>query len=572
MTIQTDPKVKPLSLQDAPAFIERLWPAQKISVEAQKERKAVQSQTLTALGSYWKGRKPLVLVRACVLGALLPATEDPAKDLEIFEKLMRIDDEAFAVRDQTTKAAEIAQILFGERLLDLSGLRELFTVRGVTEEVNDDVFLGAIGAGKTAWKRGLPEAKRQRATVRALSKLPYDDRVSRSLRPEELDEGAYASIWASVNAHLGTSANSIVSLIEQLGIMRYGRRPRVADTFAGGGSIPFEAARTGCDVYASDLNPVACMLTWGALNVIGESEAERARLVATQAAIIDAVQQEIDGLAVEQDSDGNRAKAYLYCLEARCPSSQWMVPLLPTMVVSKSRNAIAKMIPDAKNKRYRLEIISGATAHEMKAAEVGTVREGYVVHEVDGTEHRSSLKTIRGEFRSADGLNGSALRFWERSDIEPRASDVFQERLYCIQWIERSTLGSGRQRTYFAEPTQEDLARERRVAAFVNKHLEEWQQSGFVPDMKIESGFNTDQPIRERGWTYWHHLFTPRQLLFLGLASKNSRRFNSPAAMLLLAKTTDWSSRLCRYGTGAARESIAQTFYNQALRVRTHWS
>jgi putative DNA methylase len=43
--------------------------------------------------------------------------------------------------------------------------------------------------------------------------------------------------------------------------MRFGHRPRVADTFSGSGQIPFEAARLGCDVYASDLNPVACMLT-----------------------------------------------------------------------------------------------------------------------------------------------------------------------------------------------------------------------------------------------------------------------------------------------------------------------
>ena len=68
------PKVTPFSLKDAPSLIERIWPAQKISVEAQKERKAVQGQTLTGLGSYWKGRKPLILVRACVLGALLPST------------------------------------------------------------------------------------------------------------------------------------------------------------------------------------------------------------------------------------------------------------------------------------------------------------------------------------------------------------------------------------------------------------------------------------------------------------------------------------------------------------------
>ena len=45
-------------------------------------------KTLTALGSYWKGRKPLVLAKACVLGALLPATKTPKRDLEIFEMLM----------------------------------------------------------------------------------------------------------------------------------------------------------------------------------------------------------------------------------------------------------------------------------------------------------------------------------------------------------------------------------------------------------------------------------------------------------------------------------------------------
>jgi putative DNA methylase len=35
------------------------------------------------------------------------------------------------------------------------------------------------------------------------------------------------------------------------------RKPVVLDAFAGGGSIPFEAARYGLNVLASDLNPVA---------------------------------------------------------------------------------------------------------------------------------------------------------------------------------------------------------------------------------------------------------------------------------------------------------------------------
>ncbi len=90
--------LKPLSLKDAPALIEAVFPAQKVSYEAQTERKAVQSQTLTGLGSYWKGRKPLILVRAIVLGSLLPQTGEAEADLDIFEKLMAFDDEGLARR------------------------------------------------------------------------------------------------------------------------------------------------------------------------------------------------------------------------------------------------------------------------------------------------------------------------------------------------------------------------------------------------------------------------------------------------------------------------------------------
>ena len=73
------------------------------SLSAGSRRKPIKSarrgagQTLTALGSYWKGRKPLILCRAVVLGALLPVTHDPVTDLDIFLKLMAMDDGAFGL-------------------------------------------------------------------------------------------------------------------------------------------------------------------------------------------------------------------------------------------------------------------------------------------------------------------------------------------------------------------------------------------------------------------------------------------------------------------------------------------
>ena len=47
----------------ATSFIEIQFPVSKLSKECYKERKAGAGQTLTALGSYWKGRKPLILSR-----------------------------------------------------------------------------------------------------------------------------------------------------------------------------------------------------------------------------------------------------------------------------------------------------------------------------------------------------------------------------------------------------------------------------------------------------------------------------------------------------------------------------
>jgi adenine-specific DNA methylase len=50
-------------------FIETQLPVSKLSKESYKERKANYSQTLTGLGKWW-GRKPLIMVRAAILGLL----------------------------------------------------------------------------------------------------------------------------------------------------------------------------------------------------------------------------------------------------------------------------------------------------------------------------------------------------------------------------------------------------------------------------------------------------------------------------------------------------------------------
>lgn len=386
-------------------------------------------------------------------------------------------------------------------------------------------------------------------------------------RPEECGDQLFDHVWERVNEHLGTSARSFPELVEQLGIMRFGHRPRVADTFCGSGQIPFEAARLGCDVYASDLNPVACMLTWGAFNIVDGSEASRKKLVEDQKTLVRRVQEEIDRLGVETDGRGWRAKVFLYCVEARCPETGWRVPLLPTFIVSKGYRVVVELVPDPKQKRYDIAIRSGVSEKELKAAEKGTVRsdgrgqDPYLIHTVDGVEYRTKISTLRGDYRKPDGSNGNRLRLWEKLDFKPRPDDIFQERLYCIQWMRPKKKGKGDDYEFRAV-TKEDLTRERIVEDYIAEHLAEWQEEGLVPDMAIEPGYNTDQPIRERGWTHWYHLFNPRQLLVAGLVNQ----FADARLKFGVCRVLNANSRLSRWDNASGGgECVQAVFDNQAL-------
>lgn len=561
----------PLALQDAPSLIERVFPAQKVSAEAQKERKAGSGQTLTALGSYWKGRKPLIMVRAIVLGCLLPVTEDLEADLHVFEKLMAIDDEAFGRREPKLKVAEIAQ------RITLSNPWDFFEYTNKCYDPNEIAALqfpldtAKYPKLKVRWQRGLAEEKKHPLLTQAMEGLAYEEKVKLCLRPEELDaESLYTPIWEDVNAHLaqfGVKAFSHEALVEQLGILRYGHRPRVGDTFCGGGSIPFEAARVGCDVYASDLNPVACMLTWGSLNIIRSSPERKEAIENAQREISRVVDQEIIKLEIEQNEKGDRAKVFFYCLETCCPDTGWMVPMVPSWVISKQRNVIAKLHPNYAGKRFDIEILTNVSETEMQAAAQGTVQDGSLVYKLDDKLYRNSIKTLRGDYRTEEKESFNRLRQWELNDFKPHPDDVFQERLYCIQWIKKGISGQSYQETYFAAINEADLKREKKIEDIVEKNLVTWQEQGLVPDMIVETGYNTDQPIRERGWRYWHHFFNPRQILIFSVLRRYSfSSKQSPSTLIAQTRSIEWNSRLCRWATSSRHENQVNTFSDQALK------
>lgn len=630
----------------AASFIEVQFPVSKLSKESYKERKAGDSQTLNSLGK-WHGRKPLVLVRALLLGLLLPATENPHRDREVFLKLMTMDDEGMWRRCKGLSAREAAEHLTPSE-------RE----EAIEEREN----------GQTAWKRGLADSQKKSFQKRAFLRMGYDERLTHCLRPEEID-GPDEAAWDDINAHLGTSARSLRDLVRELGIRRFGHVPRVGDAFAGGGSIPFEAARLGCDVFANDLNPVAALQCYGALNIIGGPPETMEKVKEAQREVYEAVRRQVAEWGIERNEFGWEADVFLYCAEVKDRITGWRVPLLPNLAVDPKRGVIAELSPNHATGTIDIAIRTGATAEEVGRAsskDEGTAADGVrSPFDRDGNLIPMALRQ-RTSSRALRGPEG--LRQWERHEWKPRPDDVYQERLYCIRWIlpdlERlmaieqvlsanpdqtvdgwvhSSIGPAvdaqagllspedaacvaaarairwpgearqllrtmdacngllpgqqwgdasarelaaelararralppevqaaleiaraRRQRHYAAPTEADIERERRCEELLAERFEEWQHSGFLPSRRIQPGKALKDPMRNRGWMYWHQLYTPRQLLINGLfGSQNASATGgtSVSAGLLLAqmKLADWNGKLCRWDS--SRTVCQQALY-----------
>jgi adenine-specific DNA methylase len=633
-------------MSETTTFIEVQFPVSKLSKESYKERKAGDSQTLNSLGK-WHGRKPLVLVRALILGLLIPATDDPKKDRDIFLKLMTMDDEGMWRRCKGLSAREAANYL--------------------TPPERDEV-LTENARGQIAWCRELREEKRKRYAKRAFLRMGYDDRLKLCLRPEEID-GPDAAAWGDINAHLMTSASSLVELVRELGERRFGHVPRVGDAFAGGGSIPFEAARLGCDAFANDLNPTAALQNYGALNLVGGSPETMEKVKAAQHDVYEAVRQQVAEWVIERNEFGWEADVFLYCAEVSDPITGWHVPMLPTFVVDPGERVILRMEPNHVSHTISLVVKVAESDDELQMArQEKTVDNGvrspydrqgnYIPPEMRQTVSSRSLRGREG------------LRRWEKSDWKPRPDDVYQERLFCIRWIlpdferliaieqvlcagivaeydgwnraaispavnaqmtllpqeDAAVIASVRNldwavkaieflhaqdayaavlpgaewgeadvksaagavnkarrsfpsevqsalevahtipRRQYAAPTALDIERERKVEALLGERFDVWQAEGYIPSLPIIPGTDINRPTIARGWTWWHHLYNPRQLLINGLFSFISASFTSDrdldiqaGFMLAQMKLADWCSRICRWDTSGAK--CQQLFY-----------
>jgi putative DNA methylase len=161
-----------------------------------------------------------------------------------------------------------------------------------------------------------------------------------------------------------------------------GRAPKVLDPFAGGGSIPLEALRLGCETYALDYNPVAVLILKAVLEFPQRYGQKLLEGVITWGIwVMEKARQELDCF-YPADPDGSIPVGYIWARTLPCqsPACGAEIPLMrQTWLAKKDKRKIAlKLIPDHKARRVEVEIV-GADGRSIDFdPEEGTVSRAHV--------------------------------------------------------------------------------------------------------------------------------------------------------------------------------------------------
>ena len=340
--------------------------------------------------------------------------------------------------------------------------------------------------------------------------------------------------------------------------------PLVADPFAGGGSIPLEALRLGCEAFASDLNPVACLILKTMLEDVprrGPGLADELR--AAGAAIRDAAAQDLAGL-YPQDPDGATPIAYLWARTVRCeaPRCGAEIPLMRSFWLCrkpKRKRALRLRIerPESGPPQVAFEIFEPEAESDVRAGTVARARATCPCCE-------SVLPPERVRAQLAAQRGGADAVF----DEEGRR--VGGARLTAVV-----TLKPGETGRRYRLPTDADHAAVRRAQARLAEILDEWERGGRqglcpVPDEPLPPIGTLGFRVQRYGMLRWGDLFTARQKVVLvtfgqKLKEDLDRNANIECACPALSKIADFNSAISRWA--APRETSAATFGRHALPV-----
>jgi adenine-specific DNA methylase len=349
-----------------------------------------------------------------------------------------------------------------------------------------------------------------------------------------------------------------------------GRAPRVLDPFAGGGAIPLEAMRLGCDVTAVDINPVAwfilkCTLQYPQLlsgqhhplpgfalqspefmeqffkgtGKLTKKQLER-NLKAVQDRLFPPAEVDLawhvrawgwwalQKAKVDLDKyypaiDGKPTVAYLWARTVKCRNCRATVPLLKTKWLCKTDN-----------KRVLLTM----EPNEDKSSVVFGINTDVPVVGGNSAQRREHDKRLGAGTMSRSGVScpccNGAIMTMEEIRAEGLAGRLgFMPTAVALD-------GDGKE---YRLPTPEELEIPAQAQADIESVFADLPFG--IPDEPLPRKEALGFRVPLYGFDRWHKLFTSRQLLALGSLLRHIR--DIPSALKEYGYTATWAEAVFMY-------------------------
>ncbi len=383
-----------------------------------------------------------------------------------------------------------------------------------------------------------------------------------------------------------------------------GRAPRVLDPFAGGGAIPLEAMRLGCEVIANDYNPVAwfilkCTLEFpqrlaGKTWPLPESEGEQLPLLKEPQGkpgnladhvrywgrwVLEHAREEL--APYYPTIDGQPTVAYLWARTVPCPDPQCgaEVPLLKTLWLCKKAE---KTLPDTPENRARPDFLHIKRTRNTTKVVINARRALRL--EVDPERRRVDFEiwTPGPEDEVPPGTMAGAKSRCPVCGVQiPKAYIKrcgHEGKMGARMTAVVVDAGYGKE---YRLPTKEEIEAAQRAAEALPEAAAQIPY-GLPTEPLPESGTSGAGrafTVPQYGFKTWADLFTPRQLLALvtfvkwtRAAREEMRRLGYPEEWVeavegylgsVVDKCADYGSSLARWENGG--EFIVPTFQRFAL-------
>ena len=343
--------------------------------------------------------------------------------------------------------------------------------------------------------------------------------------PETDAERAASAVFVARLAAYNTVPETVAAARERISTAHGGHAPKVLDMFAGGGAIPLEAARLGCESHALDYSPVAHLIELCTLvypQQFGDALADdfehwsQLVLVRMQHEVSDLYPpvriSETEEVAAQLRLFGSNDRrrdqevspvTYIWVRTVPCrrPGCMAPVPLVRQAWLRKKRGAVAAVPRIEDGHRLCWNIVSGSSSREVSDQTRQTGSGQAVCIACNAPAPAAHVKEMAGSGRMETSLAAVVVKAPDRKRKGKKGKKRRRPKVY---------LGPGA----CAVPSEPETER----------RLEDLKRElGFdLPDEVLQGKLRDQLP--SYGVEHYRELFTTRQLVVLFTLAKHIRR------------------------------------------------